>query len=67
MYTPIHAQIIADTISGSNTSGLTDSRVLYSRKSLEMCTRMTYCSLLISNFCFSDDVIGTNRDILNSK
>lgn len=55
MYTPTHAQIVADTISGSNTSAITDSRVLYSRKALKMCTKMVYCSILISTFNFSDN------------
>lgn len=55
MYTPIQAQIVRDAISGTNTSALTDSRVLYSRKALRMCTKMVYCSILISNFNFSDN------------
>ena len=64
MYTPTQAQTIKDAISGSNTQTFTETTVTYKRKHLRVHTHMVYCSLLISNFCFSEDTIGTNADLL---
>ena len=65
MYTPIQAQIVKDAISGSNTQTFTETTVTYKRKHLRIHTHMVYCSLILSDFCFSEDTIGTNSDILN--